>query len=572
MTLRLDIAPGGQKYLSWAKSKLAQMKADMRRAALRAQSKFFFISAGESIWIQSLDLGFTTLDRIRITMEVGGELFQLLRAEDLTGTAAIPAALLDSGTDNYGLLLPERSLLEDNTFDRAKLVNDSFKRQHPTEYSNLDYYIRGFDFSSFVIAAKPGQRFVYLPALAGGTLVVVNPFENFGTAEFDIAEATSILWIQQIARKVRTVEFDATEGLPADEDFVISVAKQPSQEDGSFTNTLLPAVAVGRDGSVTLGVGLADNEFTARVFTPGGGSTTALTITFGAGFFAIGSVARQEDAIYLLAAAGKSGSASSAVLKRKSGDVEETLFTDALAEADSGVSTVLLRANEFGYVALFYTVDISGTGLRTVYFRSAAGLEELYSCDYTAVGGNLLDLTSGDISSLGTAACSHMGPAIDAEDFGHYVVVKIAGQTMYRERISTSGASSESERLERSLSTRWTPDGRYLVVTLAGNSTRIFDADGTLIQSGSGGVGLAAWAARILPGATTTDENGIVTRTYLYRVEGAISTIAPFARERTLTIVETETPEATWGLTVDRPRIWDASVGGGLWDATVRPD
>lgn len=76
MTLRLQVDPGGEKYFSFAKQKLEEMKRFMRQSGLKVQSKHYVISASESIWIKSLHVGFDVwLDWIRITAGFNTPLF-----------------------------------------------------------------------------------------------------------------------------------------------------------------------------------------------------------------------------------------------------------------------------------------------------------------------------------------------------------------------------------------------------------------------------------------------------------------------------------------------------------------
>lgn len=77
MPLRLQIDSGGEKYFSFAKQKLEEMKRFMRQSGLKVQAKHFFISTAEHIWIKSLHVGFDVwLDWIRITAGGGSIILQ----------------------------------------------------------------------------------------------------------------------------------------------------------------------------------------------------------------------------------------------------------------------------------------------------------------------------------------------------------------------------------------------------------------------------------------------------------------------------------------------------------------
>lgn len=67
MTLRLDIQPGGEKYFSFAKQKLAQLKQWMLKARMGSFTKHFKIDNSD-IWVNSVSMGAGAfLDFIRIT-------------------------------------------------------------------------------------------------------------------------------------------------------------------------------------------------------------------------------------------------------------------------------------------------------------------------------------------------------------------------------------------------------------------------------------------------------------------------------------------------------------------------
>jgi len=71
VSLRLHIEPGGEKYFSFAKSKLARMKEFMQQFDLKLLSRWYLVKPGERIWVQSLRLPVqgVFLDWIRITVK-----------------------------------------------------------------------------------------------------------------------------------------------------------------------------------------------------------------------------------------------------------------------------------------------------------------------------------------------------------------------------------------------------------------------------------------------------------------------------------------------------------------------
>lgn len=78
MPLRVEIDPDGEKYLAFAKRKLVELKAAMVAAGIRTRQKLFFVSATDTILIQSVQLGRQQfMDRIRIKIPQGGIGFAL---------------------------------------------------------------------------------------------------------------------------------------------------------------------------------------------------------------------------------------------------------------------------------------------------------------------------------------------------------------------------------------------------------------------------------------------------------------------------------------------------------------
>lgn len=73
MTLRLQIDPGGEKYLSFAKRKLRQLKAWLLQTKQSTGRKYFKITASESVFVHTVHAGRGVfLDFIRIT--AGGKI------------------------------------------------------------------------------------------------------------------------------------------------------------------------------------------------------------------------------------------------------------------------------------------------------------------------------------------------------------------------------------------------------------------------------------------------------------------------------------------------------------------
>ncbi len=603
MSLRLQIEPGGEKYFSFAKRKLDALKQMMVRSRLQHFSRHFKISESESIWIKSIRVrDGVFLDWIRITARAVGGLFELINADELVVvrdletdpytdeeqaivdqadadlaariitideynaivdalnvTPLIDPALLDPAATNYGLVLPDRVLLGDETFDTSKLLNDSFKRQHPTEYANLDWYAHPLGSGMFYIHRS---RFVYSPSIEGGTMVVVRSNTNYGTASSDITEATTVIWVSQIKRKTQAVEFGAAQG--ADPDFVIRLTKQPSVV-GPVTAVYGLSTAVGRDLRVAVPYRTSETDVGVRTFRPGEAAVDSLSTAFPVGYSASGYVALNRSDTYLLAVGYDDNFASKAVLKRDRQGVEEEIFSYDFAEAANGAIPLVLRVTDHGYGAAFSGQDAS-EGLRPVYFASAAGITELYDATFQPFNlGGFLHQGQVDISSEGVAAFAHMGPNLASESAGNYLVVKIDGVSVYR----IAGPAGTLSSLNSTLFVRWTPDGRYLVVQHSNAVFRVFSRDGTQVFVGTGWPSVAVTAGRILPGTVVT-AGGVTTRTYTLQAEFAIDADTPLARDKLMTVVEDGTDiTVTFGATVERPRIWDAALGGGIWETAA---
>lgn len=83
MPLRVQIDLGGEKFFSFAKNKLRDLKAFMAKTSLKVMSKHFYVSENESIWIKTTRLRPDLwMDWIRITAGAAGSIILQTNAHE----------------------------------------------------------------------------------------------------------------------------------------------------------------------------------------------------------------------------------------------------------------------------------------------------------------------------------------------------------------------------------------------------------------------------------------------------------------------------------------------------------